>query len=81
MVEPSEIKPASSAASTMATAMRSLTEPPGLKNSSLASTVAPAPSVTLRSLTSGVPPISLVMSSATRMVFHLWTGTSGRCGL
>src|SRR5271155_180717 len=58
------INPACSAASIMATPMRSLTLPPGLKNSSLATTSATAPSVTRRSRSSGVFPTSCVMSSA-----------------
>ena len=61
-------RPASSAASIMATAIRSLTLPAGLKNSSFATTSAPAPSVTFRRRTRGVPPINWVMSSAIRMV-------------
>ena len=51
----------------MDTAIRSFTLPAGLKNSSLATIRAPAPSVTRRRPTSGVPPISWVMSSAMRM--------------
>src|ERR1700710_2369004 len=58
------ISPAFSAASIMATPMRSFTLPAGLKNSSLATTSATAPSVTRRSRTSGVLPISWVMFSA-----------------
>ncbi len=51
------ISPSAAAASSMASPMRSLTDPPGLKNSSLARTVAPAPSVIRLSRTSGVFPI------------------------
>ena len=58
------ISPARSAASIMATPMRSLTLCAGLKNSSFATTCAPAPSVTRRRRTSGVFPISWVTSSA-----------------
>ena len=46
-----------SRSSIIARPMRSLTLESGLKNSSFASTVAPAPSVILLSLTSGVLPI------------------------
>ena len=59
--------PACSAASIMATPMRSLTLAAGLKDSSFATTSAPAPSVTRCSRTSGVFPTSCVMSSATLM--------------
>ena len=58
------IRPACSAASIMDTPMRSFTLPAGLKDSSLAATSATAPAVTRRSRTSGVCPISCVMSSA-----------------
>ena len=61
------MSPASSAASIIATPMRSLTECAGLKNSSFAATSAPAPSVTLRMRTSGVLPMSSVTSLAIRM--------------
>ncbi len=59
MVPPGFSAPDSSSASTMAMPMRSLTEASGLKNSSLASTVALAPSACDRrgSLTSGVSPM------------------------
>ena len=57
------MRPASSAASTMLTPMRSFTLPSGLKDSSLASTVACSPCVTRFNLTSGVFPMVLVMSS------------------
>ena len=57
MVWPGVMSPSRSAASIIDRPMRSLTEPPGLKLSSLATTVAPAPSVTLLSRTSGVPPM------------------------
>jgi len=51
-------RPPRSAASIMATPIRSFTLPAGLKDSSLATTCAAAPSVTRRSRTSGVLPIS-----------------------
>ena len=59
-----EIRPACSAASIIERPMRSLTLPPGLKDSSLPTIVAPDRSEMPRSLTSGVPPIRAVMSSA-----------------
>ncbi len=59
--------PSRSIASTIETPIRSLTEWAGLKNSSLAATVAAHPAVIRFSLTSGVLPMSLVMSSAMRM--------------
>src|ERR1700721_1222504 len=58
------IRPASSAASISATPSRSFTLLPGLKDSSLATTSAPAPSVTRFNRTRGVLPISCVMFSA-----------------
>jgi hypothetical protein len=61
------IRPACSAASIMATPIRSFTLFAGLKNSNLATTSATAPSVTRRSRTSGVPPTSCVTSSAMLM--------------
>ena len=57
-------RPASSAASIRATPRRSLTLAAGLKDSSLATTSAPTPSVTRFSRTSGVFPTSWVMFSA-----------------
>ena len=81
------ISPASWAASIIATPMRSLTELAGLKNSSLAATSAPAPSVTFRIRTSGVWPTSSVMSFAMRMWLILplsagagQIGSRMRCG-
>ena len=59
-----EMRPASSAASIIERPMRSLTLPPGLNDSSLPTIVAPERSERPRSLTSGVPPIRAVMSSA-----------------
>ncbi len=57
IVPPGFSSPDSSAASIMRSAMRSFTEPPGLKYSTLASTVGASPSVTELSLTSGVFPM------------------------
>jgi hypothetical protein len=57
MVPPGLSRPAASASSTIRSAIRSFTEPPGLTYSTLASTVAWMPSVTLRRRTSGVFPI------------------------
>ncbi|MNC72743.1 hypothetical protein D3C75_1238400 [compost metagenome] len=64
-VAPGLILPACSSASIMATPMRSLTELIGLKNSSLASTVALGASslVRLGSRTSGVSPMVSMMLS------------------
>jgi len=56
------MSPSRSAASIMLTPMRSLTLPSGLKDSSLASTVASIPFVTLFNLTNGVLPMVWVMS-------------------
>lgn len=56
MVPPGFRRPSASAASMMRVAMRSFDEPPGLRYSIFASTVAAIPSVTLVSLTSGVLP-------------------------
>ncbi len=64
MVPPGFRAPDRSAASIMRSAMRSFTEPPGLKYSTLASTVACKPLVTLLSFTSGVFPTSSTMDSA-----------------
>jgi hypothetical protein len=69
MVPPGRSAPLSSAAATIRSAMRSLTEPPGLKYSTFASTVAPGmPRVTDRSRTSGVFPTSPLNESWTCMV-------------
>ena len=59
--------PASSAASIMLRPMRSLTLPAGLKNSSLAATVATAPSAMRLIRTNGVLPISSVILFAIRI--------------
>src|SRR3989338_7831919 len=55
-VAPGARSPRRSASSTMATAIRSLTLPPGLSDSIFASTVAPSALARRLSLTSGVPP-------------------------
>ena len=55
-VSPGAICPARSAASTMLSAIRSLTEPAGLRDSSLPSTSAQPSGVTRSSRTSGVEP-------------------------
>src|ERR1700761_4016781 len=65
------ISPAFSAASIMATPIRSLTLPAGLKDSSLAATSATAPAVTRRNRTRGVFPVSSVMSLAMPMFLLL----------
>ncbi|CNI00798.1 Uncharacterised protein [Mycobacterium tuberculosis] len=77
------IRPAFSAASIIATPMRSFTLPAGLKDSSLATTSATAPSVTLRSRTNGVFPISCVMFSAMLIsspTCQFWSRTTGHGG-
>ena len=66
MVAPGFRRPSASAASIMARPMRSFTLPAGLKYSSFTTTSAP-PSRWCRR-TSGVFPMSWVMSSAMRMV-------------
>ena len=68
-VLPGVIFPAFSASAIMLTPMRSLTLAQGLKLSSLATTVAPTPAVTLLRRTSGVCPISSVTSLAIFMKF------------
>src|SRR5262245_50696601 len=65
-VSPGWIRPASSAASTIDRAMRSLTEPPGLAASSLAKTVAPPSGPIRPSRTSGVSPTRSSALSTTR---------------
>src|SRR5258706_441205 len=55
---PGRMRPSDSAASIMASAMRSLTDPPGLNCSHLTHTSADGPAAIRRSCTSGVPPIS-----------------------
>ena len=64
MVPPGLSSPDASAASTILRAMRSFTEPPGLRYSTLARTVAATPSVTELSLTRGVFPTRSAMCSA-----------------
>lgn len=68
IVPPGFSSPLCSAASIMRRAMRSFTEPPGLKYSTLARTVAWMPLVTLLSLTSGVLPTRLIIESWNRTV-------------
>ena len=70
IVPPGRSAPEASAASTMRSAIRSFTDPPGLKYSTLASTAGapppwPSARVTARSLTSGVLP--------TRSISDSWT--------
>src|SRR6266536_4121433 len=61
---PGARRPSRSAASIIDAAMRSFTEPPGLKDSTLANTAAPPAGATRPSLTQGVPPIaSRIVSS------------------
>ena len=64
MVPPGFSAPERSAASIIRSAIRSFTEPPGLKYSTLARTVAWSPLVTLFSFTSGVFPTRSTMDSA-----------------
>ena len=63
IVPPGSRDPSRSAASTIAVAARSLTEPPGFRYSTLTSTVAERPSVSLRSRTSGVSPTRSINES------------------
>src|SRR5436309_1294123 len=60
MVEPGRSFPSRSAASIILTAIRSLTEPPGFRYSTFASTSGRTPSVTRDSLSSGVFPTSSI---------------------
>src|ERR671921_670781 len=61
MVPPGFSSPLASAASTICRAIRSFTEPPGLRYSTLARTVADRPRVTEVSWTRGVSPTSSEM--------------------
>ena len=71
-VPPGLSAPDASAASTIASAMRSLTDPPGLKYSTLATTSA-APLFRLRMRTSGVfPTSSVIFSWMFGMLFSFW---------
>src|SRR6267142_2087440 len=72
IVPPGLSWPERSAASTIASAMRSLTLPPGLKVSSLASTGQGQPRVTRCNRTSGVFPM------VSRMLSLYWTRSSTR---
>ena len=68
IVPPGRSCPDASAAAIIRSAMRSLTEPPGLKYSTLASTCDPGmPRVTERSRSSGVFPTSSLRESYTCM--------------
>ena len=64
---PGLTSPSSSAASIIATPILSLTEPPGLKYSSLAQTSAPRPSARRRRETSGVSPTTAEASAPIRI--------------
>ena len=72
MTPPGFSSPDASAASTIFSAIRSFTDPPGLRYSTLASTVAAMPSVTEFSRTRGVLPTRSTMCSANfiRSSFH-----------
>ena len=61
VVRPGSIRPSRSAASIMATPMRSLTLPPGLKDSSLAKSSTPDSGDVKPSRTIGVPPTRSAM--------------------
>ena len=80
MVPPGRSAPEASAASTIRSAIRSFTEPPGLKYSTLASTAGACPPptafVTACSLTSGVFPTSSIRDSWTCIATTL-IGTTG----
>jgi hypothetical protein len=65
--EPRSIWPSASAASIIATPMRSLTDPPGLKYSSLAQTSAPTPSPRRSRATIGVLPTTSPASRPIRV--------------
>ncbi len=62
------MQPVASAASIIATPIRSLTEPPGFRYSSLATTSAPRPSPSRRRATIGVSPTVADASGAIRRV-------------
>ena len=80
MVPPGRSAPEASAASTIRSAIRSFTEPPGLKYSTLASTAGawppPTACVTARSRTSGVFPTSSIRDSWT-CIATTSNGTTG----
>ncbi len=67
-VRPGSIRPSASAASIIATPIRSLIEPPGLNHSSLATSSASRPDPTRRSATIGVSPTTPEASAAIRSV-------------
>jgi hypothetical protein len=60
MVPPGRSQPLRSASSTMRMPIRSLTEPPGFINSSLATSGVRMPAARRSSRTSGVPPIAAI---------------------
>ena len=63
-VRPGSIRPSASAASIMATPIRSLIDPPGLNHSSLPTSSAPRPAPIRRSVTIGVSPTTADASAA-----------------
>ena len=67
MVPPGFSSPARSARSTMARPIRSLTDPPGFRYSTLASRVGASPRPSRESRTSGVPPTTSRIESYTSM--------------
>ena len=81
IVPPGFSLPSRSAASMMRDAMRSLLDPPGLKYSIFASTVAVMPSVTEFSLTRGVSPTRSSTVSAYFMLSSLPAGRGVRYGV
>jgi len=80
VVLPGRIIPSRSAASIIATPMRSFTLAAGFCDSSLATTRAATPLVTVLSATSGVLPISLVTSLAIFIVDPSWVACRPRRG-
>ena len=67
-VRPGSIRPSASAASIIATPIRSLIEPPGLNHSSLPTSSAPSPAPTRLSATIGVSPTTADTPAAIRRV-------------
>src|SRR5215203_6019524 len=81
VVRPGSIRPSRSAACTMATPIRSLTEPPGLYISSLANRVAPASGARRLSCTIGVRPMcSAMLIGIDPIVRRQPTGDGGSSG-
>src|SRR5215475_10703599 len=82
-VPPGRSSPDCSAASIMRSAIRSLTEPPGLQYSTLASTSCYTPAATEPSRTSGVLPTRSITDSENSMperlgcARHIYAGTDG----